>query len=456
MILLQVPCCSLQVQLRLLLLATMEWDDSDESGRHGKASCAKPSARRKPRRRPAPCISDDDEVPVKRRGLKRKRPRRKWSSDDELREGRNVSRAVRVAKTRAPRVNITVGSDCAGLLTEGLALEMLGVQHEHLFVSESNTNVRHLIYSVYGKRMHIYKDCSSRDLDGVPGVQLYVFGFPCQPFSPAGKGKGLDDPRGQILLHCLEYVQVKQPVLVIAENSARFSSCKFKDVRTMMINKLEESGYKVWHEVINTREQGLPQSRPRFYLVAIMKKNMVKKFEFPGEIQPIPLAKLLESARPDFEASSSSSCKKSLKAQQRIAENVEAARKKLESKGILPESCMAVVDVSASHTWSNFMVDCSPCLTASRCTGGGHYLMQLRRKMTTKEMCRLQGIPDGRFDYDKAKVPKSALLHAVGNAMTSCVLARILARALPAAGLVEQLDMPDSEHFVKYLVKEHC
>ena len=52
---------------------------------------------------------------------------------------------------------ITVGSDCAGLVTEGLALEMLGVPREHAFMSEMNRHVRHLIYSLYVAKMHVYR-----------------------------------------------------------------------------------------------------------------------------------------------------------------------------------------------------------------------------------------------------------------------------------------------------------
>ena len=120
---------------------------------------------------------------------------------------------------------VTVGSDCAGLLTEGLALELLGVPHKHIFISENDQAVRHLIYQVYGKNMRVYKDCGVRDMASVPRVHLYVFGFPCQPFSPAGKGQGLKDSRGQVLTECLDYVRHKLPTLVLAENSARFA-CK--------------------------------------------------------------------------------------------------------------------------------------------------------------------------------------------------------------------------------------
>jgi len=327
---------------------------------------------------------------------------------------------------------------------------MLGVSHKHMFVSEVNKHVRHLIYSVYGKDMKIYKDCSDRALEEVPSVQLYVFGFPCQPFSPAGKRKGLDDPRGQILLHCIDYVRKKKPALVIAENSARFGSAAFIDARTMMVNQLEEFGYEVHFTTLNTKEQGLPQSRPRFYLVAILNKDRKKPFGFPETIDPVELEKLLEPA-----SSPSATSGITAKAQLRIDQRVESARKRLESKGVLPEKCIPILDVSASESWSSVMVDCSPCLTASRCMrGGGHYIMNFNRTMTEKEMCRLQGIPDGRFDHQEAKVPRPAFLHAVGNAMSSCVLARILANALPAAGLIDKVKKPNAESILNFLIKQ--
>ena len=52
-------------------------------------------------------------------------------------------------------------------------------------------------------------------------VHVYIAGFPCQPFSPAGSGKGLTDPRANCLRHCLAYIGQQQPTLVVFENSAR-------------------------------------------------------------------------------------------------------------------------------------------------------------------------------------------------------------------------------------------
>jgi DNA (cytosine-5)-methyltransferase 1 len=125
-----------------------------------------------------------------------------------------------------PTDTITVGSDCAGLVTEGLALELLAVRHEHVFVSEKCRDVRQLIYAVYGKKLRVYKDCCKRKVDLVPRVHVYVFGFPCQPFSPAGKGLGLSDQRSAPLQACLDYVKRKRPPVVVAENSASLATRK--------------------------------------------------------------------------------------------------------------------------------------------------------------------------------------------------------------------------------------
>jgi len=138
---------------------------------------------------------------------------------------------AKVEPRRLPGNPITVGSDCAGLLSEGTALDMLGIKHEHVFASEANVAVRHLLYDTYGKKsMTYYKDVCRRDntAQAVPSCDIYVFGFPCTPYSPAGLGQGLMDKkgRGDVLFHCLDYVKHKRPAVVIAENSHRFASSR--------------------------------------------------------------------------------------------------------------------------------------------------------------------------------------------------------------------------------------
>jgi hypothetical protein len=122
---------------------------------------------------------------------------------------------------------VTVASDCAGLLSEAAALDLLDVPHKHLFASELDKAVRQLMYSMHGKTsMRYYKAAAKRRNAEAPRAHLYVVGFPCQPFSPAGRGRGLGDSRSDVLLNCLEYVKLRKPRVFIAENSHRLASAK--------------------------------------------------------------------------------------------------------------------------------------------------------------------------------------------------------------------------------------
>ena len=202
----------------------MEWEDADaaDEGAAPRAAAV--------RRRPAAAAAAGSRgrVATKFRRPSDKTPRA--SRDTRRRASRVMDLKFPVqlpvgVREPLPTEALLVGSDCAGLLTEGLALDILGVGHMVKFISEKDPAVRHLIYNVYGKTMIVYKDCGVREMADVPRVHLYVFGFPCQPFSPAGKGQGLQDPRGEVIMHCLDYVRHKLPTLVLAENSARFA-CK--------------------------------------------------------------------------------------------------------------------------------------------------------------------------------------------------------------------------------------
>ena len=60
------------------------------------------------------------------------------------------------------------------------------------------------------------------------------------------------------------------------------------------------------------------------------------------------------------------------------------------------------------------------------------------RMMTVDEMRRVQAIPPRRFDFEHAGVSQKDFVHAVGTAMRANVLARVLGRALHAAGLTPE------------------
>jgi site-specific DNA-cytosine methylase len=198
-------------------------------------------------------------------------------------------------------------------------------------------------------------------------------------------------------------------------------------VRNHIIRLLQSHGYTTSWQVLNTKGQGIPQSRPRFYLVAI--KEPENRFEFPPPIPEEPLRSFLD---------------KHPKVQDHTKANVnhptfQAAHQQAALKcgrlGINYKEMDVIMDALASSKWACSMVHCCPCLTASRCKSGGHYLMNKERFLTWQEMCRLQGLPPTKVDFHAAGVELRDFRHAVGNAMSVNVLMRLLLPLLYSAGL---------------------
>lgn len=82
-----------------------------------------------------------------------------------------------------------------------------------------------------------------------------------------------------------------------------------------------------------------------------------------------------------------------------------------------------------------------PCLARSRCISGGHWLMNLNRKMTTKEMETLQAIPMQRLSLPPRM--KARTYHGMlGNAFTVSVVGRIAVRLLRAVGVTTAVGDP--------------
>ncbi|KJY41789.1 DNA methyltransferase [Streptomyces sp. NRRL B-1568] len=118
-----------------------------------------------------------------------------------------------------------------------------------------------------------------------PGqLDLLAGGVPCPPFSLAGKQLGEDDER-DLFPAMLTLVERLRPKAVMIENVRGIlePEPKFKPYRDRIIARLEEAGYKIcgW-KVLEARDYGVPQLRPRAILVAIDKGILGERsFEWP-------------------------------------------------------------------------------------------------------------------------------------------------------------------------------
>ena len=120
---------------------------------------------------------------------------------------------------------LRVATDCSGMETPLMALKRLNVDFEHVFSCDNDPHVKKQILANY-PQVKFYDDLMARENASteVPCADLYVAGFPCQPFSGAGKGRGLEDARGTVFFGCADYIQKKQPRMYILENVKRILS----------------------------------------------------------------------------------------------------------------------------------------------------------------------------------------------------------------------------------------
>ena len=94
-------------------------------------------------------------------------------------------------------------------------------------------------------------------------VDILTAGYPCQPFSNAGKRAGKDDPR-HLWPYIKEHIQAMRPVRCLFENVEGHISLGLREV----IEDLESLGYKTAWGIFSASEVGAPHQRKRVYILA--------------------------------------------------------------------------------------------------------------------------------------------------------------------------------------------
>ena len=104
-------------------------------------------------------------------------------------------------------------------------------------------------------------DLNEIDVETIPPHDILTGGFPCQPFSIAGKQQGFDDQRSNVFWKILAILDRHNPQFVVLENVKNLLSHDngntFETIKTNLI----ESGYHICHNVLNTSEKGSPTTR---------------------------------------------------------------------------------------------------------------------------------------------------------------------------------------------------
>ncbi len=162
---------------------------------------------------------------------------------------------------------------------------------EFVFASEIDKHAQVAYYKNYG---HLPAgDITRISPEEIPSFDILLAGFPCQPFSNAGLKKGFNDTRGTLFFDIARIVKHHQPKVVFLENVKGFKNHDKGNTFRVVKNTLEELGYKVYAEVLNAKDFGVPQNRERIYIVGFLDHSI--NFKFPKPLnKKIKLGDILE------------------------------------------------------------------------------------------------------------------------------------------------------------------
>ena len=100
----------------------------------------------------------------------------------------------------------------------------------------------------------------------LPDFDLLVGGFPCQPFSLAGKRKGIDETRGTLFAELIRIARERRPSHLLFENVKGLLSSNGGRDYAIIIDAISELGYCVEWQVLNSKHFSVPQNRERVFI----------------------------------------------------------------------------------------------------------------------------------------------------------------------------------------------
>lgn len=181
------------------------------------------------------------------------------------------------------------------------ACDDMGIESKCVFTSEIKPYAVNVLHQNHPED-NICGDITSIDEKSIPDFDVCLAGFPCQAFSSAGKRLGFDDTRGTLFFDVARILKEKQPEGFVLENvpglvnhDRKNPKDKMGKTLTVILNTLNELGYKVNWKILNAKDFGIPQDRKRIYIIGT-KANKPNLDNF--EIHRAVLSDILEQGLP--------------------------------------------------------------------------------------------------------------------------------------------------------------
>ena len=153
------------------------------------------------------------------------------------------------------------------------ACKKQGLKSVCVFTSEIKESAINT-YKTNFKESKIYGDITQIEVTEIPDFDYLLGGFPCQPFSSAGKRQGFFDTRGTLFFNIEKILKEKNPIGFLLENVEGLANHNSGKTLQVIINNLENLGYNVTYKIIDSSLHGVAQKRRRTYIVGRKDKQV--------------------------------------------------------------------------------------------------------------------------------------------------------------------------------------
>lgn len=282
------------------------------------------------------------------------------------------------------------------------AFEKLGIKGQCMFSSDIDKFAAESYEANFNEKP--LGDITKVNEKDIPDFDLLFAGFPCQAFSICGLQKGFEDnTRGTLFFDIARIIKEKQPDAFVLENLKNLVSHDGGNTFKTIIHVLrEELGYYVDYRILNALDFGLPQKRERIIIVGA-KKPFSMDWEF--NIENIKTLKDILEDEVDRKHYAS--------------EEIVKKRKKMHAAQTVP----AIWHENKSGNISSYPYSCALRAGASY----NYLLVDGERRLTPREMLRLQGFPDEfKIVVSDARTRKQA-----GNAIPINMVAKVIEKFIP-------------------------
>lgn len=308
-------------------------------------------------------------------------------------------------------MKLRIGTDCSGIEAPLFALKNIkntcpSIDYEHIFSSDIDPYVKQIHDDNFRPKI-MFDDITKRNINKIPPIDIYVAGFPCQPFSKANKFRSETDERKQVFFGCLDVLKKQSPKLFIFENVKTLKSHEGGSTYARIMKELEDLGkYSIYTKVVNSKDYGVPQARDRLYIIGLLKKDKIKDFSFPEKQKMKPLKSCIDKVDYPIES---------------IKEKNKPLFKRIPKNAVFVDIGFRQASFPNSDKWA-------PCITAQ----ANMWNVLKQRRATVNEYLMLQGFPVNSFVQN---VSDHRFKKIIGNAMTVNVVEALFRNALPCVGI---------------------